>query len=390
MVDGAREALAGYLYQILAATGLSARARGGMDDLDELTCNLVVLARRSRILHEVHGQDASLQDVAGAANEETAIQFKFSRKASSTDIRPAELREILYAFDRSRKAAAAATPRVNLTGFIVVTNRALSGEMRRVYEQDRAKAFGTKSEWKWLFVSGKKAAEVKAAYSSIRAAAQAWHGIFQQLWIIPQIDQAHWLDGLRHYAVKRGLPPEDFEAACNHLVGQAVRTTIGQAPEISRAWLNQALLKYSDARSLDVAEQIDPARAAAQEGFVRWFEENLVTARRTLIRRSLLDLLAEEVVQHSIILLLGAGGCGKSILAAQYLVEAAPRRFVAAIAARDFHQHWVGELFNGWCSTGHHQEMACQTAQEALRRLCLANQGGERPILVIDSGGPHS
>jgi hypothetical protein len=60
MRDGARDALAGYLYQILAAAGIGARAHGGLDDLDQLTCDLVLLARQSRILHEVHDLDVVL------------------------------------------------------------------------------------------------------------------------------------------------------------------------------------------------------------------------------------------------------------------------------------------------------------------------------------------
>lgn len=385
MTDGARDALAGYLFQILGAAGLSARACGGIDDLDRLSCDLVVLARQARILHEVHGEDVVLQGVDG--NEGTAVQFKFSRSASTHPIQPAELREILYAFDRSRQAAA---PAHNLTGFVLVTNRLLSDQGKQLYNQRSQKtpfAKLTEPERKWLFIPNKKAKEVKAAYGSISHAAEVWHWIFQRLRIFPGIGYDHWLQGLRQFSVNRGLLPEDFETAVNGLIGKMIQGTIAQPLDVSKAWLNQTLIGYSDARSLKLTDTDDSARGAAEQAVTHWFSENLVTANRSLIRRTLLDAVGNQVSQHPIVLLLGAGGCGKSVLAGSYLAEAAPQRFVAATAARAFRRRWVGEMFNRWRSAQHYDDLPDFADNDVLRRVRLANEGGERPFLLIDIDG---
>jgi hypothetical protein len=192
MSDGARDALAGYLYQIFAAAGIGARAHGGLDGADQLTCDLVLLARQSRILHEVHGEDVVLQQ-QGPANEATAVQFKFSRNAGSTPLQPADLRDILQAFDRSRQAAG---PALNLTGFVLVTNRRLSVSAHSLYQRrDHPTPFAKlkEPERNWLIIPNKKAKEVKQHYGSIQRAAEAWHAIFGRLRIFAEVTGQHWL-----------------------------------------------------------------------------------------------------------------------------------------------------------------------------------------------------
>jgi hypothetical protein len=386
MSDGARDALAGYLYQIFAAAGIGARACGGLDDTDQRTCDLVLLARQSRILHEVHGEDVVLQPQE-PANEATAVQFKFSRSAGSNPIQPADLRDVLHAFDRSR---AAAEPALNLTGFVLVANRPLSPSALSLYRgrsQATPSAKLKEPERNWLIIPNRKAKEVKQQYGSTQAAANAWHAIFQRLRIFTQINTQHWLEGLRRYAVVRGLPPEEIEAALSRLVGEAVRGTVQNQLELSGAWLNAVLLGFSEARSLALRAAGDSAREAARLSADGWYSENLVTKARTVIRRSLVDAVEQQAAQFPVVFLLGDGGCGKSILAGRFACEAGRKRLVGSVAARDFHRHWLGEAFNDWRSGRHADDLPSYPAKEVLRRVRLANDGEERPLLIVNLDG---
>src|SRR5437660_1439691 len=103
MADGARDALGGYLYQIVGGAGLTARAVGGVDERGDLTCSLIIEARRSRVYHELHGEDVVLRRDDATGDVGLAVQFKFSREGVDKEIQPAELREILHAFDRCRR-----------------------------------------------------------------------------------------------------------------------------------------------------------------------------------------------------------------------------------------------------------------------------------------------
>jgi hypothetical protein len=386
MSDGARDALAGYLYQILAAAGIGARAHGGMDDLGQLTCDLVLLARQTRILHEVHEQDVVLQPHE-PGGEATAVQFKFSRNAGSTPLKPAELRDILHAFDRSRKEGG---PALNLTGFVLVTNRPLSRDADSFYQgRDRPTPFAKlkERERKWLISPNTKAREVKQDYGSPQAAAEAWHAIFKRLRIFPKITGQHWLDGLRHYAVERGLPPEEYEGRVSMLVGEAVRGTIQDQLELSQAWLNQALLGFHDARPLALRATGDSAREAARLRAERWYSENLVTKARTVIRRSLMEHVAQQAAQFPVVFLVGEGGCGKSVLAARFVCETASRCLGDSTSAREFGWDWLGKAFNHWRSETHAEDLRALPAGDVLRRVRIANDAEERPLIIVNVDG---
>jgi hypothetical protein len=386
MSDGARDALAGYLYQIFAAAGIGARAHGGLDDADHLTCDLVLLARQARILHEAHGEDVVFQQ-PGPANEATAVQVKFSRRAGSTPIQPADLRDILHAFDRARAAAA---PALDVTGFILVSNRQLSASAEALYQKrDRPTPFAKlrEPERNWLMIPTRKAREVKQQYGSTQAAAEAWHAIFRRLRIFAGVAGQHWLDGLRRYAVARGLPPEEFEGCLSRLVGEAVRGTIQHPLDLSRAWLNQTLLGFPDARPLTLQAAGDSAREAARLRAEQWYAENLVTKARTVIRRPLFAAVAQQAAQFPVVLLLGDGGCGKSVLAGRFVCEEGARRLVASVSTRDFDRHWLGESFNEWRSAQRADSLAVLPVSEVLRRVQLANEQEERPLLLLNVDG---
>jgi hypothetical protein len=242
-------------------------------------------------------------------------------------------------------------------------------------------------ERKWLIIPSKKAKEVTHLYGSTQRAAEAWHAIFRRLRIFDGITGQHWLDGLRRYATGRGLSPEEFEGCLSRLVGEAVRGTIQNQLEMSQAWLNQTLLGFPDARPLTLRATGDSAREEARQRTERWYSENLLTAARTVIRRPLIEAVEQQAAQFPVVFLLGDGGCGKSVLAGRFVCETASRRLVGSVAARDFHRHWLGEVFNEWRSGLHADDLPILPASEVLRLVRLANDGEDRPLLIVNVDG---
>src|SRR5262249_35386376 len=105
------------------------------------------------------------------------------------------------------------------------------------------------------------------------------------------------------------------------------------------------------------------------------------------IRRTLLDTIEQLAAQFPVVFLLGDGGCGKSVLAGRFVCEAASRCLVGSVAARDFHRHWLGEAFNEWRTSSYADSLPPLPPSEVLRRVRLANDGEERPLLVLNIDG---
>lgn len=389
MIDGARNALGGYLYQIVAGAGLAARAvEVSGEDQGEFLYSLIIEARNSRVLHEVHGEDLVLRREGAAGNSGTAVQFKFSRHGTAEAITPSELRDVLRAFHRSAKAALAEFP---VTGYVLVTNRELNEKVRE-HQGRRATAFEALrvADREWLNVPEGQREEVEKDpdFGSVESAARTWYAVFQNLTVYPRVGTDHWLRALRDYASARGLYDDEFEPALSRLVGDAIRRTLAGAAEFSRAWLNDCLLGFPGARSLRLsAPEDDSAGHAAAGGVRRWLASSLGTPEETLVRREHLDALGGELARRPVVLVLGAGGCGKSTLAAHFLLESARSRFVAAVSARDLRAPWLGQELNAWRDPAGGRGRPTPPAEDVPGRLRHANPGTDRPILLIDVDG---
>lgn len=387
MIDGARNALGGYLFQIIAGAGLAARAHEVSDDnREELLYSLIIEARNARVLHEVHGEDLVLRREEAADNCGTAVQFKFSKHGAAEAITPSELREILRAFHRCSEAASAEFP---VTGFVLVTNRDLNDAVRQQHEQ-RTTAFDDhkRSNRDWLNVPEGQKKEIEEKFGSVEAAARAWYAVFQNLSIYPRIGADYWLRTLREYVAARGLYDEEFDPALSRLVGDAFRTTLEGPAEFSQSWLNRCLLGTPGARSLRLsAPDDDSARLIAADAARLWLTNSLGVTELALVRRDYLGALGDQLAQRPIVLVLGGGGCGKSTLAAHFLLESAPSRFVAVLSARDLRNPWLGHAFNTWLDPASGRHLQPHTSDEVPRRLRHANPNSPSPILLVDIDG---
>lgn len=385
--DGARNALGGYLYQIVAGAGLAARAvEVAKDDPSELLYCLIIEARNARVLHEVHGEDLVLRREDAGSNFGTAVQFKFSRHGPAEAITPSELREILRAFHRFESAAREEFP---VAGYVLVTNRDLNDKGRE-YHAQRTTPFDAleRGDRDWLNVPASQKEEVEKEFGSAEAAARAWYTAFQKLSVYPRISADSWLRALHEYATARGLYDEEFDSALSQLVGDAIRMTQQGPAEFSRDWLNRCLIGFPQARSLQLsAPEGDSARDAAAKAVRRWVETSLGTPEEGLVRRQHLETLGDQLARHSVVLVLGGGGCGKSTLAAHFLLESAPSRFVAVVSARDLRPHWLGQEFNAWRDPSSGQHHPPHLGDDVPRRLRHANPHEPRPILLVDIDG---
>jgi energy-coupling factor transporter ATP-binding protein EcfA2 len=387
MIDGARNALGGYLYQILAGAGLAARAVECRDE-QELLCALIIEARNARILYEMHGEDLVFRREDAASNSGILVQLKFSRHGAAELITPSELRDILRAFHRSAAMASVEFP---VTGYVLVTNRDLTDKARE-YHRQRTTPFDDlkRADRDWLNVpdSQKEGIEKDERFGTVEAAARAWYTVFQNLTIFPRVDSDHWYQALREYTTARGLYEHEFDPALSRLVGDAVLLTLQGPAEFSRGWLNRCLLRLPDARSLRLsASSNDSARQGAAEALRTWLERSLGVTEQALVRREYLDTLSEQLAKHSIVFVLGRGGCGKSTLAAHFLLESMSSRFVAAVSARDLHNLWLGQEFNAWRDPTSGREHSPSSIDDVLRRLRHANGNEPPPILLLDIDG---
>jgi hypothetical protein len=387
MSDGARNALGGYLYQIVGGAGLAARAvEVSGEEGGELLYALIIEARNARVLHEVHGEDVVLRREDAAGNTGIAVQFKFSRHGAAEPITPSELRDILRAFHRCAAAASAEFP---VTEYALVTNRDLTDRAREHHDR-RTTPFDDlkRADRDWLNVPERQKEEIEREFGSVEAAARGWYAVFQKLSVYPRVGADHGLRALREYATARGLYDDDFDAALSRLVGDAIRATQQGHAEFSRDWLNRCLIGFPAARSLRLsAPHDDSARHAGAEAVRRWMAGSLGVTEQTLVRRDYLNVLGDALAQHPIVLVLGAGGCGKSTLAAHFLLESAPSRFVAVVSARDLRPHWLGQEFNAWCDPTSGRLRPPHPADDVPMRLRHANPRDPRPILVIDIDG---
>src|SRR4051812_49344273 len=99
MVDGARNALLGYLYQLLGTATLKVRE---VPSAADAWAQIIAGVDSGTVLSEEFGQDATIHPAATLDRGITAIQFKHSATAGSL-IEQGELTDILLAFDQSRQ-----------------------------------------------------------------------------------------------------------------------------------------------------------------------------------------------------------------------------------------------------------------------------------------------
>jgi len=226
-----------------------------------------------------------------------------------------------------------------------------------------------------------------ALYGEADQAAAARHAILDKLSKDLDVSQTAWIEAAKAYARRRGVLPPEFEKALATLLGQILQRTVDKPLELTKEFLNECLLGAADARSLAVDDGPESARAAASEAVRDFIATTLVDDGQRLIRRELIEEVEKQVATHSLVFVVGDGGSGKSVLAAQYLQNEGDRRFAAAALARELEENWAGRLVREWRSPSRPLNFGIEGLAEAVGRLRHANPDASRPILVLDLDG---
>ena len=255
MVDGARNALLGYLYQLLGSAAVSIRE---VTSAADAWAHLIARVGQGEVLIEEFGQDATVRPAHAPAQGVTAIQFKHSATAGSV-IERDELIDILVAFDQARRDAAAES--VIIEHYTIVTNRQLAPNAEVI-----VKHRGT-TPHRSLTLTATRGGEPVAATTrrlnpyqadNTRAAA-AWHAITQSLTVLTGSTFEADLNRLRRFAANYGVLECEWERCLNWLVGALVRETAeGKTIEVTRAWLKEHLFGDGSTANLKFGSRFDP------------------------------------------------------------------------------------------------------------------------------------
>ena len=382
MQDGARNAFTGYLYQFVGVASLRARAITVSDLEAELAFDLVASVDNGQLVHELHGQDAVIRAQPGGNGECVAIQFKYARTHDRMKIERSELIGILHAFDRSFREAKAHGD--SLDRFVLVTNRTFDWATKALYDQrghaqvPRALIARKDSE---------RAKTVTTEYGSAHAAAAAWHKVLKNLSIWTELRYEAAVKQLQVLAMRHGLFPEEFDEACGRIVSSMIEATVRGPLEITSEWLTRCFVKAPDARVLHVSSPDPTTRSAAAAALQR----NITTFVRdggSLVRRRLIDEASGKLRQFPVVWLTGDGGCGKSVLGLQLLIQEADGRLALFLPGRSATRDTcLAEALWPIRSEQHHHLLPRDPVPMFLNRVCVANADMLPPFIIVDVDG---
>ena len=382
MADSVKDALGGYLYQFLGAAGLAACAQSLGESQDPNRRGVAVASRAGSVVHEEKDMDVV---VRLTGNQSAAgVQFKYSRSAPPRPIEASELIDILDALYRSVKLS----PTVEFTEFVLISNRHFAPSADRLFatRDDKAPAAALRPA-PARSKRNKLAGRATALYGEAETAAEARHTILSKLSKDLAVSQTMWIDAVRAYASRRGVLPPEFDRSLATLLGRILQQTVEKSLELTGEFLNECLLGARDARSLAVDDGMESARAAASGAVREFIAGLLVEDPNGLIRRELIEEVEKQVATHSLVFVVGDGGSGKSVLAAQYLQNEVDRRFAAVALVREAEEKWAGRLVREWRYPAHPSSIGIEELAEAVARLRHANPDASRPILVLDLDG---
>ena len=362
--NGGRSALAGYLYQIVGVLGMKAWAHcsNASSDSEELEA-LLKLVRNGELRHEHLGQDAALQQLGIDSDDECAlVQFKFSRQIPPKTIGPADLLEII---DRLNKSAAQARNLgLNVTGYVLVTNRALGEQAQEL----------------------KEAVDREERPTSLRSTDQ--HRILQQLRVVTPLPLSKWEEALRCFARQFGAEETEIESGINGLIGDLVRQTAeADDASITKDDLTRAFTECQDTRPITLESVAELSTPKLEHFFER------LGLQGEPVRRGLLDEIERATSQRALVVLHGLGGCGKTVALWQWAQEMSAgshshaRASTAISAASHTPSLWITKTICEWANLPANHRRCSEEAKRALARLRTANPNTLPPIMCLGLDG---
>lgn len=387
MLDGARNALLGYLYQLLGTAAIRIRE---VTSATDTWATILAQVGRGHVVSEEFGQDATIHPSAAPKQGVTAIQFKYSGSASGVVGRD-DLIEILCGFDRSRREAEAVGVRIDR--YLLVTNRSLDAKAEEIFSHRTSSTPHPSLK----LVTARKNEPVPGNVSRLipyngerDLAANAWHSIMQAFEMFTGETFEADLVRLRCFASRYGVLEHEWENRLNSLVGAMVRATAqGGAFDVTYDWLKTNLIGDSNALNLQFGSPYQPHISAY------CLERLTERARRQhrirpefYLERQIQQDLAAELEQHPVVFVAGGGGRGKSLAVLSYLLSIAGRQVVwSEGAAAAGEEELVGALTVARLP-GRQHGGSDRCLHHVRARLDVANgPGPDRPLWTIDLDG---
>jgi hypothetical protein len=385
MVDGARNSLLGYLYQLLRTASLVT-----LDRVEHLNCESASLLARvavGTVCVEEFQQDTVIRPNATPKEGLTAIQYKHSG-VHDNDVELPEFLEILNGFHNSRVLAEKGSEKID--HFALVTNRSLSSALKEIV------ASKTNAEpHAQLFQAPKKGKANAALRKRLEPhggdpsrAAEAWHSILGGLDVIDSQSFEEGVTRLHTFASRYGVLEHEWPDRLSALVGAMVNeTATGAKVMVSREWLKGHLVGDPLAANLHFGRAEEPhirtrcheyleQRVAIQHGDI----QHLCVTRRVS------EQIARALETASVVFVVGKGGRGKSLAVANYLRSIAHSHLVSSHGAvTACEDELVKEITRLRLPKSVH---LCpdRSLDDVWRRLTTANDSS-RPLWAIDIDG---
>jgi hypothetical protein len=385
MVDGARNALLGYLYQLLGTASVRVREVTSAADAWAL-----VIARfgQGSPVSEEFGQDATVHPPATPNHGVTAIQFKYSATPGSLIDRD-ELIDILVALDRSREEAASAG--VTIEHYALVTNRQLDPRAQEIVDH----AASPTPHRSLVVTMTRNGAPVAANVKRVEPhqgdpdrAAAAWHAIVRALTVFPCETFEADLHRLRQFAARYGVLDREWEACLNSLVGALVRETAqGHTVEVTREWLKEHLVGDRNAATLQFGCSFEPhiSTSCCNQLDQRIKQQHRIHPDHYL-ERDIQQVLRSQLEQCPVVFVAGGGGRGKSLAVVNYLRSVADRQLVWSEGATTASEGGLVDVITAIRLPSHQRGGVDRSLGDICARLATAN-GSRRPLWTIDLDG---
>ncbi len=383
MLDGARNALLGYLFQLLGTAAVVVREVATESGSG---AELITGVGERELRIEEFGQDATARPIASPSSDVTAIQFKYS--TAGTEIGRSELIDILAAFDRSRHEAAASG--VAIEHFAIMTNRRLDTASQAIvanWENSTPHSSLTLRTGKYGQTAPTVAKRL-APYGGDRdQAARMWHQVVQALTVQEGMVFDAELHRLRRFASRYGVVDSEWGGCLNRLIGALVRdTTEGRKVEVTREWLKVHLFGDAGATNLCFNSTEEPhISSICRTRLDHRMQLQHRICSEFYLEREVQQQLHSMLAQYSVVFVVGGGGCGKSLAVTNYLHSIADRQLVWSEGA-------AGANVNALVSSvtvarlPSRQGSTDRTLEDVRARLSVAN-GSSRPLWTIDVDG---
>jgi hypothetical protein len=371
MIDGARNALLGYLYQLSLVASLRADA-AGLVGHESGWLTLLGRVARGTITSEMFNQDAVVTSRSDSLEECAAVQIKYSG-AASEPIHLQAFIEILHRFDQSRKLAA--DDGWIIDRYFVITNRCLDSQVESLWNNPSESALHQALDTRRIANSVRPdwLKKMFKPYTDETSAIRDWSTVHRQLQTTLAASYQTGFNRLKDFARRHGVLTPELDSALSTLFGRLLQETTGTKPLlITTEWLKQYLVGAPDA--LDATfEAADGVLAASRQLLHKRLAETAGPTHAALVRRRLAQELRASVERYPVTFVIGSGGSGKSVLAIQHLLAFGNGPIGLSLHAAVVTGQFLNSSLTRLRSRDYHHELPPDTLERAVSRLKTAN-----------------